>query len=95
MHFTIETAPCTDKGIYNLGEETVTGTWGHYVENHKLTHGCTIQIRFQKKWISGTYQWTGNPADKPELHNKKSSEILTYDLNHQATLEVQNLGSQS
>ncbi|WP_413379108.1 hypothetical protein [Paenibacillus taichungensis] len=95
VHFTIETAPVRIKGPITLEEETVTDIWGHYVENHKLIPGCTIQIRFQKKWISGTYQWTGNPADKPELHNKNSSEILTFDLNHQITLEVQNLGSQS
>lgn len=95
VHFTIETNPCTNKGTYNLGRGDSHRYMGHYVENHKLIPGCTIQIRFQKKWISGTYQWTGNPADEPELHNKNSSEILTFDFNHQITLKVQNLGSQS
>lgn len=89
VHFTIETAPIQVKGPITLQKETDTGSWAHYVQEQRLTSGCTIQIRFQKKkWISGTYQWTGDPADQTELHSKNSSDVLIFRLNHQIILEV-------
>jgi DNA-binding protein Fis len=96
VYFAIGTAPIRVKGPITLQNEANTGSCAHYVQNQRLTPGCTIQVRFQKKkWISGTYQWTGNPADQPELHSKNSSDVLIFRLNHQITLEVEDLVSQS
>lgn len=89
MHFDIETAPNIVKGPIKLQKETGAENWSHFVNDEKLTPGCEIQIKFHKKnWIAGTYHWSGNRADLPELHSKNSAEIILFRLNHQVILEV-------
>lgn len=89
VHFNIETAPDIVKGPIKLQKETGGETWSHFVNNQKLTPGCEIQIKFQKKkWISGTYHWSGDRADLPELHSKNSAEVILFRLNHQVSLVV-------
>jgi len=48
----------------------------HYLENQPVHCGDTLELRKDGQWLSGRYEWSGNPDELPVFFSDDGGEPL-------------------